>query len=513
MEEVYILEEAVQDTIETHPAAAPVINALRNIGYTAQTAIADIVDNSIDAGASIIDLHFEYNNGNGFILIKDNGNGMSDSELQTAMTIGSKNPMEDRKANELGRFGMGLKTASFSLGKRVSVISKKNEVLAHRSWDLDLVNKHNKWHLNKYIPDDIKPNLLTLEDASGTIVYIDNLDRFSKAGATSPLSKSSYLKKIKRIRDYLELVYHLLLNDNLTITINNNQLSGWNPFLLDMSDSIQEKVFEGERQGFRVNGKRVMVQPYVLPHPSNYNTTEFEKAGGIKGWREHQGFYIYRENRLVTYGDWLGLFKKESIYDLVRIRVDFFNSSDDDWKIDIKKSSISIPEEAKENLESIGRYYRQMSQDIMLSRTKRTSGSRTKKSIGTLNTWELDDDSAHGKYVLNKVHPILSEILANIDDDTRKQLNLYLNLIELGSPMNLFEMEHLIQREEESIDLKIKNLLILISEELINKNPDMPLDELVESLMLFPQFESIGRDALEKIIIKDVIDDNYTRDR
>lgn len=494
-------------TIHTQPAATPVIHALRNIGYKAQTAIADIVDNSIDAHSTAIDLQFEYGNGDGFILIKDNGSGMDEDELQIAMTIGSKDPRDERDKNELGRFGMGLKTASFSLGKRVSVISKKNGIISERCWDLDLVSTHNEWYLYKKVPDSILHDLPDIEGESGTIVYIDKLDRFSKAGLSSPLKKKSYFTKIKRIRDYLELVYHLLLNDNLTITINNNQLNGWDPFLLNMSETIQEKILEGEKQAFRVNGKRVIVRPYVLPHPSNYNSTEFTQAGGLKGWREHQGFYIYRENRLVTFGDWLGLFKKESIYDLVRIRVDFFNASDDDWKIDIKKSSISIPEEAKENLESIGRYYRQLSQDIMLYRTKRTSGSRIKRTIGTLNTWELDNDNNHGKYILNRLHPILNEILSSIDDETKKQLNLYLNLIELGSPMNLFEIEHLIQREEESLDLKLKNLLVLISEELLKKNPDMPLDELVESLMLFPQFESIGRIALEKIILKDVIND------
>lgn len=496
-----------QDIIETHPAAAPVINALRNIGYTAQTAIADIVDNSIDAGASIIDIHFEYNNGNGFIFIKDNGHGMSDSELQKAMTIGSKNPIEERGANELGRFGMGLKTASFSLGKRLSVISKKDGVLSQRSWDLDLVNKENKWHLNKYIADDILRNLPTIEDTNGTIVYIDILDRFSKAGAPSTLSKNSYLKKIRRIHNYLELVYHLLLNENLTIRINNNPLTGWNPYLLDMPEKISEKIIEGERQAFRVNGKRVIVQPYVLPHPSNFNSEEFEKAGGIKDWRDHQGFYIYREKRLVTYGDWLGLFKKENVYDLVRIRVDFLNSSDDDWKIDIKKSSISIPEEAKENLQAIGRNYRQMSKDIMLSRAKHSSGPHSKRSIGTLNTWELDTDSSHGKYVLNRLHPILNEILSAVSDETKKQINLYLNLVELGSPMNLFEIEQLIKPEENQIDFKLKNLIILISEDLLKNDPTIPLDDLLDSIMVFPQFESIGRNTLKNIIIKDVIND------
>ncbi len=496
----------MDDAIQTQPAATPVIHALRNIGYKAQTAIADIVDNSIDARATTINLQFEYEDGDGYILIKDNGVGMSDAELQQAMTIGSKDPRDTRNKNELGRFGMGLKTASFSLGKRLSVISKKDGKISERCWDLDLVSEHNEWYLCRKVPEFILDKLPNIED-NGTIVYIDKLDRFSKAGTSSPLKKNSYFAKIKRISDYLELVYHLLLNNNLIITINNNQLNGWDPFLLDMPEAIREKIIEGEKQAFRVNGKRVIVRPYILPHPSNYNSTEFAHAGGIKGWREHQGFYIYRENRLVTFGDWFGLFKKESVYDLVRIRVDFLNASDDDWKIDIKKSGISIPEEAKENLESIGRSYRRMSQDIMLYRTKRISSSRTKRPIGTLNTWELDNDNNHGKYVLNRLHPILNEVLANIDDETKKQLKLYLNLIELGSPMNLFEMENLTQRNVDSLDLKLKNLLLLVSEDLLKKNPEMPIEEVVESLMLFPQFESIGRYTLEKIIDRDVIND------
>lgn len=497
----------MDDRKENQPAATPVIHALRSLGYKAQTALADIIDNSIDAFATSINLQFEYGDGDGYILIQDNGVGMNDTELEIAMTIGSKDPRDPRNKNELGRFGMGLKTASFSLGKRLSVISKKNGVISERCWDLDFVSENNKWYMHEEVPKSILDKLPNIVDESGTIVYIDKLDRFSKAGAQTPLKKNSYFAKLKRIRDYLELVYHRLLNDNLVITINNNNLNGWDPFLLDMPEAIRKKIIEGEKQAFRVSGKRVIVQPYILPHPSSFNSTEFAQAGGIKGWREHQGFYIYRENRIITFGDWFGLFKKESIYDLVRIRVDFLNTSDDDWEIDIKKSSISIPEEAKENLESIGIYYRQMARDVMLSRTNRTSGSRTKRTIGTLNTWELDNDNRHGKYILNKLHPILNDILANIGDETKEQLNLYLNLIELGSPMNLFEIEHLIQREEEAIDLKLKNLLVLITEELLKKNADMPLDELVESLMLFPQFESIGRVTLEKIIVEDVIHD------
>lgn len=501
------LDGNMENIIDTQPAAAPVIHALRNIGYKAQTAIADIIDNSIDAKATSVDVHFEYGEGNGYILIVDNGIGMHDEELQRAMTLGSKDSRETRSEKELGRYGMGLKTASFSLGKRLSIISKQDNNYSERSWDLDIVSESDKWLLSKVIPTEIQKNIPNIEGSSGTIIYIDKLDRFSRYDEVQPLKKNSYFKKIERIKKHLELVYHLLLEEKVTIRINDNILTGWDPFLLNNSEAIRNKIIEGEKQVFRVNKKKIVVQPYVLPHPTNYNSTELALAGGIKGWREQQGFYIYREDRLVTYGDWLGLFKKDSLYDLVRIRVDFKNISDDDWKIDLKKTGISIPDEAKENLESIGKYYRKISQDIMLYRNKKSSSSRKKKMIGTLNTWELEEDSTQSKYVLNRLHPILDGIIKNIDEETSNALNLYLQLVELGAPMNLLEMDNLVKNEEDSIDEKTKKMVISISDSLLSNDSEMDIEELTEILLLLPKFEFISRDVLKEIIKKDVIYD------
>ena len=101
-------------TVRTAPKAAMLIESMRDIGYTLETAIADIVDNSITAGAGTIDLFADTTASDVKIAILDDGGGMDESTLFEAMRIGSRNPLDERDPYDLGRFGLGLKTASFS---------------------------------------------------------------------------------------------------------------------------------------------------------------------------------------------------------------------------------------------------------------------------------------------------------------------------------------------------------------------------------------------------------------
>lgn len=489
------------ETIITQPSAAPVIQSLRNIGYKASTAIADIIDNGIDAGASNIKLEFDYDPMNGFILIYDDGQGMTEEELQCAMTIGSKDPRELRKQKELGRFGMGLKTASFSLGKRLSVISKQNGITSERCWDLDYVSEHNEWHLFREIPNDVKERLNNFDFEQGTIVFIDKLDRFANMGTEKAIRSSSFYNRAFKIKKYLEMVFHVKLEEGLNIYLNDNFLVPWDPYLRNY-----EKTIEGETQIIRVNGKRVRITPYVLPHPSNFNEEAYKMAGGVKGWRDQQGFYIYREGRLVNYGDWFSLFTKDNFSELVRLKLDFTNDADDDWKIDIKKSSISVPEDAKENLKAIGKYYRQVSKEIMLYKAK--PNKRTGRMKGTLHTWELENDEAESSYVINRNHPMLMEILKEITDEQRKKLNYYLKFVELGSPNNLLSNDNLVKKEyaaTQEIDDKTKILIIELGKSLVSLNYELDIENIVDSLSMFPGFESVERATLKKIIEGDVI--------
>lgn len=486
------------DAIYTQPSAAPVIQALRNIGYNAQTAIADIVDNSVDAKADCIHIEFEYDSGNGYIRIEDNGVGMTSKGLQQAMTIGSKDPRQDRSRAELGRFGMGLKTASFSMGKRLCVLTKKDGVVSSRCWDLDYVSNKNEWLLYESIPIEVINKVGQIEGESGTIIFIDRLDRFCGYDTHKVLKSDSYFSKIKRIHKYLEMVFHVMLDQNLLITINDNTLYPWNPFL-----EGNPKMIEGEEQIIKVNNKPVRITPYVLPHPSSFNQVEYKYAGGIKGWRDQQGFYIYRENRMVSFGDWFGMFPKDVSSELVRIKIDFSNKADEDWKIDVKKSTIAIPDEAKEDLQAIAKNYRQISQNIMLYRTKANkTGERIK---GTLNTWELATDTKNSTYVLNRTHPVLMEVLKAVDKDTRKKMNVYLKLIELGSPNNLLKTANMVKKEGLHLDENLKKLVIDYSRILFSSGIKVDIEKVAETISMMSGFECVEIYEIKKIIEKEVI--------
>ncbi|WP_305960675.1 ATP-binding protein [Bacillus safensis] len=484
--------------IITQPLAAPVIQALRSIGYNSQTAIADLIDNSVDAKATKISLYFSYNEGNSSIKIIDNGIGMDEKELQTAMTVGSKDPRDKRESKELGRFGMGLKTASFSLGKRLTVVSKKASKFSIRCWDLDYVSKENEWLLYKSIPEDIALDLDEIHGDNGTIVFIDKLDRFSGYGTNNIIKSGSFFSKVNRIQKYLEMVFHVLLEENIILEINDNMLSPWDPFL-----EKNPRCYEGEVQYIQLNRKKVVVTPYVLPHPSTFNKKEHREAGGIKGWRDQQGFYIYRENRLVSYGDWFGLFPRDAISELVRIKVDFTNEADEEWKLDVKKSTVTIPEDIKEALEAIAKYYRHISHEIMLYRTRASrSGEKVK---GSLNTWELQLDDNISNYVLNRNHPVLTNILKNLDDGVKRKVNLYLKLIELGSPNKLLKTESMVKQDRQTIDENKKKTIIEYAGIIVNSGVEISLDQISESISLMNGFESIEIQTIQDIVKKEVV--------
>lgn len=483
-----------EGAIITEPSATPVIHALRNIGYNSQTAIADLVDNSIDANAENIYINFKYSEGNGYIKIEDDGHGMTEEELQIAMTIGSKDPRLSRQEKELGRFGMGLKTASFSLGLRLTVITKKAGIQSQRCWDLEYVSDTGKWLLKTDVPADVMPNIGTINGEQGTVVFIDKLDRFSRANSDKVLKEPSYYAKVNRIKEYLELVFHNLIEKGTSIYINDNELKAWDPFL---SDNMY--VIEGEAQRIRLNHTMVKVTPYILPHPSKFqNKRAYRAAGGIKGWYDQQGFYIYRENRLVNYGHWFNMFTKDQASELVRIKVEFSNKADEEWKLDIKKSNVSLPDELQLPLKSIAKQYRQQSREITLYRT--TAKISGKSAHGSLKTWQLETDDSDSKYILNRTHPFLTKILREMNDDLKKDFNMYLKLIEMGSPANIMKPEQLVP--DATVNEKVSedeiNNILQCANMLIESN--IQADNFVELVVGLGNLEHIPLPTIEKIL-------------
>lgn len=477
----------------TRPSAAPVIQALRSIGYNASTAIADLVDNSLDAKATDIKINFTYSETDGMIIINDNGFGMTEEMLQIAMSIGSKDPRAHRGVNELGRFGMGLKTASFSLGKRLSVLTKKDGLYNERCWDLDHVSECNEWQLFTSIPQEVKLQMGDIREESGTIVCIDKLDRFMGVGRKRKLKETSFYNKVSRINRHLEFVFHSILEKKeVSMFINSKEIEPWDPFM-----KCHPNTMEGEMQILKINDNRIKVQYFILPHASHLTESEYKKVGGYKGWRDHQGLYIYRENRLLYFGDWMGLFPKDAASQLARVRIDLPNAADSDWQVDIKKSGINLPEDAKRRLEAISSIARKVSRDIFYFRTQ--SSPRNPSVKGSLNTWEQSGIEDGPQFILNRNHPILSELLKNLDDENAKLLNLYLKFVQLGSPSNIIDSPKVPEEEMQEVPDSQKELVVQFASSMMQLNVVENEEQLLNILLTQPAFDGLNRATLKAI--------------
>jgi len=327
------------------PYAPNLIESMRSIGYSFETALADIVDNSIAANAHNVDIISITKNEQSFIAILDDGDGMNESDLFLAMKYGSSNPNKIRKENDIGRFGLGLKSASLSQCRRLTVLSKFNSQLKGYIWDLDFIIQKGDWILQELEEEDID-NIIKRIDItipkSGTIVLWENFDRINH----STSNFDEYLKELLvSTMDHFSLIYHRILNKNFLIRINGNEVIPRDPFLINHKGTQLKR-----EQKIYIDGKEIIVKPYILPHMNKLSSDDIKKIGGKESLRTEQGFYIYRNKRLIIYGTWFRLGTKNELTKLARVRVDIPNDMDHLWDIDIKKSKASLPDKIKINL-------------------------------------------------------------------------------------------------------------------------------------------------------------------
>ena len=277
-------------SVELPPYAPTLIESTRAIGYSLEAAIADIIDNSIAAGASNVDLYF-FPIDEEYVAILDNGRGMDENELTSAMQYGSKNPLEERSKEDLGRFGLGLKTASLSQCRVLTVVTKIDDLLLAKRWDIDYVSKTGKWSLLILDSNEIQeiPNIEQLmKYKTGTLVIWQKLDRLK----TGEINFEQELgRKIGNVREHLSLVYHRYLFGEtgirkLTIKINNMEVEPVDPFLTSKSVQVMDDEI------LIIRGKKIEVRPYLLPHISKMTSDEIKVMGGKEGLRKRQGFYV-----------------------------------------------------------------------------------------------------------------------------------------------------------------------------------------------------------------------------
>ena len=247
-------------TASAVPGAAAMIETFRAIGYSLETAVADIIDNSISAEAKNIYINRVWKGGESIITIRDDGYGMSNEEIIQAMRPGAQNPLEERSLTDLGRFGLGLKTASFSQCRNLTVMSKQEEgAVSYWTWSLDYVAQSDKWELIKWAPDEY---INALEDvARGTIVIWSHLDRVipSATRDEDENAKRKFSEAFDKVKRHLSMTFHRFM-ENKTIKLFwcGHEIEPWNPFCPE-ENKVQIRPTEPI-------GENVTVKAYILPH-------------------------------------------------------------------------------------------------------------------------------------------------------------------------------------------------------------------------------------------------------
>ncbi len=403
------------------PKADAMMESLRGLGYSAAAALADVVDNSISAGASEVRLRFDWDGSDSRISILDNGHGMSDPELEAAMTLGTINPLNERAPTDLGRFGLGLKTASFSQCRSLTVASKRaGQGIVCLRWDLDAIasDPEGGWRMFEGPASGSERFLEPLADLSaGTLVLWEKMDRVVTPGSTL----DHFADLADDVETRLAMIFHRLIEGSrpdFRLYINNRSIHPWDPFMIGHPAKALESPVERKATPSGV----LEVQCHVLPHKDKLSDDEFKCAGGPEGWTSQQGFYVYRNKRLLLAGGWLGLGKgkswnREESHRLARIRVDIPNSADVDWKIDVRKSSARPPVLVHSWLTSLAENTREQARKVFAFRGAPTQGPN---GVAIEQAWRVEHLRSGVRYRIHEGHPAVTAVIDACGD--RKDL-------------------------------------------------------------------------------------------
>ena len=416
--------------IENTPSPSVLMNSMRSIGYTFKTALADIVDNSISAAAKNVYISIPINDDDLYVTILDDGKGMSRDDLFNAMKYGSD---REYTAADLGRFGLGLKSASLSQCRILTVISKNDAEISAFQWNLDSVIEDKKWDCIELESDELieVPCFKQLSAMQmGTLVVWQNFDiAYKKSGGRVREYLSDEMADAEK---HLRLVFHRFLSNKFKpfrIYVNNDQLEPFDPFLEDHPKTDTKKSSE-----ITVEGETIKIQPFILPHMADLTDDDINKIGGIEALRNDQGFYIYRNDRLIIYGKWFRLSSASVSPELLkygRIKVDIPNSLDDIWDIDIKKQNATIPRQ-------VLNYLKKAVSDVCYRSKEKT----TKRVHLTL---ERDDDKIWNKaldkqqkerFFINKESAFVRRFLDEFNDSDRLKILNFIDAVSSTLPFD-----------------------------------------------------------------------------
>ena len=415
-----MIKGQMQREFELPPRASSLIESLRDVGYSLKTALADVIDNSITARAKTVRLYACPHDESPAIGILDDGIGMSEEELFEAMRPGTKSPLEMRSDDDLGRFGLGLKTASFSQCRRLTVITRKDSTFSCAAWDFDRVAESDKWIVE--IPDslDTVPWSENLK-GDGTLVVWEKLDRLA---TPSDKDRSDFIRKLDEAKSHIEFVFHRFLErKSLKVSLNNREMEPFDPFHSDHPATQHHP-----KEKIPLNGAIIKVSPVTLPHHKKVSVDEWNKYAGPEGYVRNQGFYLYRNRRLIIHGTWFRLIRQQELTKLARVRIDIPNTLDAEWQIDVRKASAQPPAPVRERLRKII--------DRIVVPSRRTYTARGAKLVenNLLPVWRRTQKHNGISYEIDKKHPVLDAFQRDLEPGKILEFKRNLHLIASTIP-------------------------------------------------------------------------------
>jgi hypothetical protein len=341
--------------IELIPSAKRLIRSLRDIGYEFVDAVADIVDNSIEAEATAISIRLEFNGEDSYLTIADNGIGMASKEIHEALRFGSNSSYSEYE--DLGRYGLGLKTASLSQAEKLTVSSRRSSERARINsfcWSLEHIEKTNRWEILEVDRNDLKNEVYNhLNRTTGTVVTWEKLGRL--LGYKYPLgehARKQSAQMIDSLKNHLGMVFHRFLSGEvrskrIAIYVNDERVVPWDPFSrgerhtltlepINLPIDLNERIYN------------VKLQPYVLPPQSLYSSSKAHiQASGPNKWNKQQGIYIYRSNRIIQAGGWNGLRTNDEHTKLLRIALYIPQQIEELFQVNVAKKHAVLPRDLR----------------------------------------------------------------------------------------------------------------------------------------------------------------------
>ena len=342
------------------------IRSIAEQGYSLETALADLIDNSISAGADKIEILISVDGEPFTLYLADNGCGMDEAKLRQSMEFPSDSPEHSRSEEDLGRFGLGMKTASFSQTREFSVFSKQKDHgdYAGRTWDVELLKLKGEWQMGINSPDEVEQAIEQYKHTShdylnpfedfepNTIIIWRGLYKFEDYMEEG--TRTAALKKqLDEITcEHLSLVFHRFMEKRksaLQIRVNNKTLKPFNPFPASESDV---RKIESRQKNFRSD--HIKIEGFVLPSRC---IDESKSSISIwttrnRGLMDMEGIYVYRADRIILFGGWNGLIRKAPRLQLARMRVEVGNRVDHLLHLNVSKSQIVIPHDLRPGFES-----------------------------------------------------------------------------------------------------------------------------------------------------------------